>query len=132
MENKYLNTTTKFNETTFDKQELFDAVEELLRSNKFVIDDFKANISYNEHEAMLDWDKDEFQVNCRFSWIFYLEDVPKAEFAKIALQIEKLFRDQFKVAYENDVECFRYDNSEYAEHGYDVELKLKISYELEV
>lgn len=131
MENKYLNTTTKFNETTFDKQDLFDTVEEMLRSNKFIIDDFKANISCNEYEAMSDWDKDELQVDCRFSWIFYPEDVPKTDFAKVALQIEKLVIDQFKVN-ENDVKCFRYDNSEYAEHGYDVELKLKISYELEV
>ena len=38
MENKYLDVNTKFNETTFDKQELFYAVEEILRSNKFPIE----------------------------------------------------------------------------------------------
>jgi len=131
MENKYLDVNTKFNETTFDKQELFYTVEEILRSNKFPIDDFKANIYYNEYEAMADWDEDEFQVNCTFSWIFYPEDVPKKEFKKIALQIEDLIRDQFKVKYEYDVNCSRYDDSEYTEHGYDVELKLKISYKLD-
>ena len=131
MENKYLDINTKFNETTFDKQELFDSVEEILRINKFPIDDLKANIYYSEHLAMADWDEDEFQVDCLFSWIFYFEDISKKSFKKIALQIEDIFREQFNIQNEYDINCSRYDDSEYTDNGYDVELKLRITYKLD-
>ena len=131
MENKYLNTKTKFNENTFDKQELFDTVEEILRSNKFPIDDLKANITYNEYLAVADWDNDEFQVNCLFSWIFYPEDVPKKEFVKISNQIEEIFTEEFNIQFRADIDCIRYADSEYSDHGYDVELRLHLDYNLD-
>ena len=131
MENKYLDINTKFNETNFDRQELFDTIAEILLSNKFPIDDLKANISYSEYEAMADWDEDEFQVNCLFSWIFYPEDIPKKEFKKVALQIEDIFKEQFNIQHDYDVNCSRYDDSEYTNNGYDVELNLRINYKLD-
>lgn len=133
MENKYLDVNTKFKESTFDKQELFDTVEEILGNNKFPIDDLKANIYYSEYLAMsdADWDEDKFQVNCLFSWIFYPEDIPKKDFKKTAIRIEDIFREQFNIQFDYDVNCTRYDDSEYTDHGYDVELKLNIEYNLD-
>lgn len=132
MTNKYLDINTKFNKNTFNVQEFFDIIQEFLFDNKIPTDDLKANISFNEYEPMsdADWDKGEFQVSCLFSWIFYPIDIPKEQFKNVAENIEQLFKDQFKLSNYN-VDCIRYDDSEYSSDGYDVELKLYINYGLD-
>ena len=57
-------------------------------------------------------------------------DVPKKDFKKVANKIEKLFKDKFKSDDWFEVDCVRYDDSEYSEYGYDVELLLRIHYKL--
>lgn len=121
----YLNPKTKFNEATFSDEEMFGIIGDFLYRNKIPVDDLKANISGREY-----YEDDEFEVNCKFSWIFYPEDVPKKDFKKVANKIEKLFKDKFKSDDWFEVDCVRYDDSEYSEHGYDVELILRIHYRL--
>ena len=65
----YLNPKTKFNDETFSDDEMYDAIGEFLYSNGIAPDDLKANISSREY-----YEDDEFEVNCKFSWIFYPED----------------------------------------------------------
>ena len=130
MKNIYLDTNEQFNDFTFNKREFFNTVEEILRSHKIPIDDLKANISCNVYEGINEFDEDAFQVKCLFSWTFYFEDVTKKDFNKLALQIEEIFREQFNLQYEDDVKCTRYYDSEYTENGYDVDLKLRITYKL--
>lgn len=118
----------ELNEQIFDKQELFDTIEEFLYKNKYPIDDLKANISYSENEGFSDIPGD-FSIHCKFSWIVYNNDIPPKQFKELALKIEQDFESAFSAA--TEVECYRYrGNSEYANNGYDVELKLYLSYPL--
>ena len=128
--NKYLNLNSKFNKQTFNKDELFDLVYDILCSNKIHIDDFKGNISCNEYYSLSNNDRDSFDVDCTFSWIFYPEDIPKSKFKNVAMNIEEIIKNQFKLK-KSTVKCIRYDDSEYTYNGYDVELELNMSYQLE-
>lgn len=121
----YLDPKTQFNDATFSDDAMFNAIGEFLYKNNIQADDLKANISGREY-----YGDDEFEVNCKFQWIFYPEDVSKADFKKVAKNIEKLFKAQFKADDWFEVDCVRYDDSEYTEHGYDVELTLRIHYGL--
>lgn len=121
----YLDPKTRFNDDTFNDDEMYDAVGEFLYYNGIAPDDLKANISSREY-----YEDNEFEVNCKFSWIFYPEDVPKKDFKKVSNKIEKLFKNKFKSDDWFEVDCIRYDDSEYSQHGYDVELILRIHYGL--
>lgn len=131
MNDKYLDTNSKFNESTFDKYELFNAVEEILYKNKIPCDDLKGNISVTNDYKMADWDEDRCNVKCTFNWIIYNNDIPKDTFKSLAKKIEKIFMKQFNITDENDIDCYRYRDSDYTSDGFDVELKLYISYKFE-
>lgn len=119
----------ELNENLFDKEELFDYVEELLGSNHIPIDDFKGNISYRENESFSDIPGD-FEINCHFAWIFYYDDITEKQFKKKSLEIESLLQDHFKELI-SEVDCYKYvGNSEYTEDGYDVELRFRLNYKL--
>lgn len=131
MNEKYLDRKSKFNKKTFDKFELFNLVEEILQKNKIPHDDFKGNIFVNNDPKIADWDEDSLSVKCTFSFIIYLNEIPKKDFNQIGEKIEQIFRDTFQLENEDDVKCYRFDDSEYADNGYDVEIKLYLKYAFE-
>lgn len=131
MNKKYLDRKSKFNDNTFDKYELFDVVEEILHNNKIPCDDFKGNIYVDNDYKIYDCDEDACDVRCTFSFVIYDCDLPKKNFRKLSEKIEKIFREQFSLDGADDVSCYRYNDSEYASDGYDVELKLHIRYAFE-
>ena len=117
----YLDVKTKFDKKSFDPNKMFDAIASILDKNNIPTDDLKGNIYGNEYD-------DEFDVRCKMSWIFYLEDVSKKDFKKTAEKIEDIFDKQFKDDEWFECNCTRYDDSEYTDKGYDVELDLRIHY----
>lgn len=131
MNEKYLDRKSKFNDKTFDKYELFYIVEEILHKNKIPCNEFKGNISVDNDYKIADWDEDKCEVQCTFNFIIYDCELPKKDFRKTAEKVEKIFREQFNINRSDDVVCNRYDDSEYASNGYDVELKLHICYAFE-
>lgn len=128
----YFNSNLKLNEKIFDKKDFFDTIYNFLCSCKYTIgdiDDFKGNISYRELEPFSNDVPGEFYIQCRFSWISYLEN--EKDFVKIANNIEHLFNTEFKTV--EEVNCFRYTGtSEYSDHGFDVVLDISFSYELKI
>lgn len=130
MNKNYLDINSKFNEKTFDKWELFYAIEELLHKNKIPCDDFKGNISVENEPKIADWDEDSCRVHCTFSWIIYNNDLKEKSFKSISSQVEKLFKNQFKLD-DDKIEFYKYKDSSYALDGYDVELILRLNYKFE-
>jgi hypothetical protein len=129
MNEKYLDTKTKFTETTFDKNEFFNLILELLVKNKVQVDDFKANIFPQKIEKMTSWDKSILKIKSVFNWIVYPEETPKSEFMLVSNKIEQIIREAFNLNSEDECRCYRYDDSEYSGRGYDAELKLEINYD---
>ena len=123
--NPYLNINSVFAEGEFSKDEFFNAVEDTLHSESIPVDDLKATISVDE-----DPDENEIDVKAKFSWIFYPEDVSKEDFAKIAKKIEKAFEEIYGEAFWFECDVTRYRDSEYASHGFDVEMKLRTQFVL--
>lgn len=124
----FFNEKTELNEKTFDKEELFECVLELLLRHHISVDDFKGNISYCENEGFSDIPGD-FYISCNFEWIMYDDDVNRANFRFKAAEIEKLLEESFKAC--EEVSCVRYrGDSLYSGGGYDVCLTLRLSYPL--
>ena len=113
------------------KYELFYIVEEILHRNKIPYDELKGNIGVDNNYKVADWDEDTCEVYCTFNFIVYDCELSKKDFRKTAEKVEKIFREQFNLNRADDVVCNRYDESEYASYGYDVELKLRICYAFE-
>lgn len=125
----------KYNEATYDTSKLFEEVETILvKKLNLHPDDFKGNVNCQTFRWN-DGDND-FEVNVHLYWIFYEEDVSKAKFKYF---VRDLIRDEIRerykelmIGYGSDVDCFRYDDSEYTsdKNAYDVELHFRLTYKL--
>lgn len=125
----YKDKKTAFNSETFNEEEFFNTIYEILR--KVVVpDDFKGNVFFSEDEPFSDI-PGYFIAKGTFSWIIYDSDTPKSEFKALAEKIEKHLTEVLNLSPTDTVECVRYDDSNYTNEGYDVDLKLIIKYEFE-
>lgn len=115
-----------FKEGQFDKDEFFYTVMNILMENSIPADDLKANVYVNEH-----YEDEEVDVKATFSWIFYPEDVSKKEFAKVAKNIENIFKKIYGKAFWFECDVVRYDDSYYDNKGYDVEMRFRTQFVLE-
>lgn len=116
-----------FKEGEFDKYKFFDTVTNIFVENRILADDLKANIYVNEY-----YEDEEVDVKATFSWIFYTDDVPKKEFAKVAKDIENIFKNIYGKAFWFECDVVRYDDSYYTNDGYDVEMRFRTQFALEL
>ena len=130
MNENYLDTKHKFNELNFDKNEFFNLISNILSKNKVPFNDLKANIYPQKLKKSVSWDKNLLKIKCVFNWFIYPEDVPQKEARTLANNIEKYITEEFHIDKNDDVcECIPYEYSERSGNGYDMDLKLYITYD---
>ena len=115
-----------FKEGEFDDNRFFDTLASILNDNQIPTDDLKGNVYVHEYP-----EDNEVDVRATLSWIFYPEDVSKKEFERVSENIEKIFDKIYGEADWFECKVVRYRDSEYSEHGYDVEMDFRTQFELE-
>ena len=121
------NCIPKFNESTFDKVDFFNVVDEILHEI-VPADDVKGNI-YTEKD---DFDEEniEFIVKAHLEFILYNCEVAEKKFKSIANKLSNKIIETFNLS-KNDVDCFKYKGqSNYVKDlaAYDVKLEFTVTY----